>query len=126
MPGDLALDRPVQASYNPAVVTVSEELLNEVVRRVREALHPQEIYLFGSQAAGSPDTDSDIDLLAVVADTETSPRELARRGRSCLRGLKLPVDLIVCTAAEKEKWAAVPCNLIHTATQGRRVYAATG
>ncbi len=70
--------------------------------------------------------DSDIDLLAVVSDTETPPRELARRGRSTLRGLKVPVDLIVCTTAEKKKWAAVPCNVIHTATQGRRVYGAAG
>ncbi len=102
-----------------------QALLDEIVRRLVDALHPVGIYLFGSHATGRPDRDSDVDLVAVVPDTDVPPRELARKGRRSLWGLCLPVDLIVCTASEMQKWSQVPCNLLHTvAERGRALYAA--
>jgi len=101
------------------------ELLDEIVRRVAGALHPVGIYLFGSHAGGTPDPDSDVDLLVVVKDTQTPARELARRGRRSLWGMCVPVDLIVCTSSEMDKWSRVGCNLLHTvAEKGRLVYGA--
>jgi predicted nucleotidyltransferase len=98
-------------------------LLNEILDRLVGALHPLRIYLFGSHAVGGADRDSDLDLLAVVADSTASPRELAREGRRSLWGLAVPVDLVVCTESEVQKWAAVPCNLIHTVIErGKIVY----
>ncbi|NQT50713.1 nucleotidyltransferase domain-containing protein [bacterium] len=99
------------------------QLLDEIVRRLVAALHPLRIYLFGSHVAAEADRDSDLDLLVVVPDTPTSPRELARLGRGSLWGMAVPVDLVVCTDSEMRKWAPVPCNLIHTVVQrGRLVY----
>ena len=104
---------------------LSPELLDEIVRRLAEALHPLGIYLFGSQADGTAGEDSDIDLLVVVPDTDVPTRELAVQGELSLWGLKLPVDLIVCSQSEMAKWSQVPCNLIHTIYQeGRPVYVA--
>ena len=104
--------------------TLSAEILDEIVRRVVDALDPVGICLFGSHAAGAPDADSDIDLLVVVEDTQLSNRELARKGRQSLWGMCVPVDLIVCTASEMDKWSHVACNLRHTVAQkGRVVYA---
>lgn len=103
---------------------LSPELLDEIVRRLAEALHPVGIYLFGSQADGTAAPDSDIDLLVVVPDTDVTTLDLARLGRRSLWGLKVPVDLIVCTESEMAKWSVVPCNLLHTVAQkGRWVYA---
>ncbi len=102
----------------------SDELLDEIVGRVVDALHPARVYLFGSHAEGNPEADSDIDLLVVVPDTSDPPREMARRGRKSLWGMAVPVDLIVCTDSEVEKWSRVHCNLIHTAVEkGRLLYA---
>lgn len=104
---------------------LSAELLAEIVRRLVETLHPVGIYLFGSHAAGTPDTDSDVDLLVVVDETEVATSELERRGHMSLWGVPAPVDLIVCTTPEFAKWRQVPCNLLHTiAGKGRLVYAA--
>ena len=104
---------------------LSPELLNEIVRRLVEALQPVGVYLFGSHAGGTPTKDSDVDLLVVVADPRADCRELSRRGRMSLWGLCIPVDLIVCTTADMEKWGNVNCNLLHTVAQkGRLVYAA--
>ena len=102
---------------------LSPEILQEIVWRLSEALRPREIYLFGSHAYGKPDRDSDVDLLVVVGDTGADARELARIGRSSLRGMGFPVDLIVCTEEEVRTWAPVPCNLVHTVVaKGRRIY----
>jgi predicted nucleotidyltransferase len=88
-------------------------------------LDPVAIYLFGSHAGGKPDPDSDIDLLVVVRESDRECRELARLGRRSLWGLRVPVDLVVCTEEEMKKWSPVPCNLLHTvARKGRAIYAA--
>jgi len=103
---------------------LSTELLHEIVRRLIDALHPKGIYLFGSHASGQANDDSDVDLLIVVADGNASMRTLARQGRQSLRGLRVPVDLVVCTESEMETWSKVNCNLIHTVVEkGQLVYA---
>ena len=106
---------------------LSPELLEEIVRRLVEALHPVGIYLFGSHASGTPDKDSDVDLLVVVAEAEAPKAEIEHRGRMSLWGLCVPVDLIVCTLADMDKWSRVPCNLLHTVSEkGQLVYGARG
>ncbi|MGD9548541.1 MAG: nucleotidyltransferase domain-containing protein [Candidatus Krumholzibacteriia bacterium] len=42
---------------------VDDTLLNEVTRRIREAVSPDRIILFGSAATGDLNRDSDLDLL---------------------------------------------------------------
>ena len=109
------------------MIALSAELEKEIVRRIVEALHPVRIYLFGSHGYGMPHPDSDVDLLVVVRDAETSCSELIDQGRQSLWGMRIPVDLLVCTSAQMGKWADVPCNLFHTVSQkGRLIYAASG
>ena len=106
---------------------LSTELMNEITNRLRDALHPLRIYLFGSHACGDADKDSDIDLLVVVADTDKSTREIAQQGRASLRSLMLPVDLIVCTHSQIRKWSDVKCTLIYTVIRkGRVIYESQG
>jgi predicted nucleotidyltransferase len=102
---------------------VSAEVLDEIVKRVTDALHPVVIYLFGSQVHGDVGKDSDIDLLAVVQDTNRSTREIAIEGREGLWDLNVPVDLVVCTESEFSKWRDVKNNVINEASCfGRIVY----
>lgn len=104
---------------------LSQQQLDEIVRRLVDALGPAKVYLFGSLARGAPEPDSDVDLLVVVPDTDQHPRELARRGRRSLWGIGVPVDLIVCTVSEMNRWSGVCCNLFRTVAQeGKVIYAA--
>ena len=42
-----------------------------------------------------------------------------------LWGMAVPVDLVVCTVSEMQKWSKASCNVIHTAVQkGRLLYVA--
>lgn len=102
---------------------LSTELLDEITKRLAESIHPERIYLFGSHAAGIADDDSDVDLLIVVPDTNQSRHNLALKGRANMRDLIIPMDLVVCTHSEIEKWKNVKCTLIYTVVRkGQFIY----
>jgi len=102
---------------------LSTELLDEITKRLAESIHPERIYLFGSHAAGNADQDSDIDLLAVICETDKSARDIARKGRASLWGLKTPVDLIVCTESQFKRYGAVKNTVMNEALcEGRLIY----
>ncbi len=102
---------------------ISTELLKEITRRLAESIHPERIYLFGSHAAGNADDDSDIDLLAVVHDTDRPTREIAIEGRSSLSDFLISFDLIVCTKSQFDRYADVKNTIMNEVLcDGRLVY----
>ena len=106
---------------------LSTELINEIINRLTDALHPLKIYLFGSHVTGQADQDSDVDILVVVADTGQSRYDIASKGRASLRDLMIPMDFVVRTQSEMQKWADVKCTLIYTVTRkGKLIYESQG
>jgi len=91
--------------------TVSQELLEEVARRLVDELQPDTIILFGSHAWGAPDEGSDLDLLVILPQVQESPLRLEFRARRCLRGLGVPKDVLVRTQAQMEQLGRVPGSL---------------
>ncbi|MBI3734881.1 MAG: nucleotidyltransferase domain-containing protein [Chloroflexi bacterium] len=75
----------------------------EITRRLLAVCAPQQIILFGSHARGEAGPDSDIDLL-VIADEIESPRSESVRLRRALRGLGVPIDVIVATPQQIERY----------------------
>lgn len=63
----------------------TEAVLDEIVRRVVEAVHPDKIILFGSHARGDAGPDSDLDLLVVTPSEEPRLHRAAPAYRA-LRG----------------------------------------
>lgn len=94
---------------------LSADLLDEITSRLIDTLHPVMIYLFGSYATGQADRDSDIDLLAVVPDTNRPNREIAIEGRNSLSSLAIPLDLIVCTEFQFNRYRNVKNNVMNEA-----------
>jgi len=104
---------------------VSEDSLGEVVRRLVSTLQPEEIYLFGSHAYGTPHRHSDLDFLVVVPDDAGDPDQLALAGRRALLDYPVSVDILIYHRSEMDKWAPVCCSLPHTVIhRGRELYAA--
>jgi uncharacterized protein len=100
-------------------------LLDEIVRRLVQALRPDEIYLFGSRANGTPHRHSDLDLLVVVPDDAGDRHELAARGYFALCDVRIPIDLVLQYRADMNKWASVKFSLPYEAThKGKQLYAA--
>lgn len=105
--------------------TVTQEQLDEVVRRLVEAVHPERIYLYGSHAYGTPSEDSDIDLLVVVADEVSNDARLYGQAASCLRGSFVPVEMAIFNRADFERQKDWVSSLPYAvARQGRLLYAA--
>jgi predicted nucleotidyltransferase len=81
--------------------------------------------LFGSHAYGTPDADSDVDLLVAVNDAELVQEDQDERGYRALRGLFLPIELHIVGQQQFEHRAAMPVTFEHeVSTKGRLLYAA--
>jgi len=91
--------------------SISTDLLEEVTRRLVAELQPEQIILFGSHAWGSPDEDSDVDLLVIVPHSDDKPAQRAMRAHRCLRGLMVPTDILVKTRSEVERFRRVHASL---------------
>lgn len=79
---------------------ISKEVIEEVKNRLVKTYNPVAIYLFGSYAWGTPNEDSDLDLLIVVDESDERTFDRVRAGQRVLFGLGISKDLIVYTKEE--------------------------
>jgi len=93
------------------VKAVSQDLLDEVVARLREEFHPEQIWLFGSHAWAEPDAGSDLDLMVVVPHSDEPPVRRAQQAHHCLRGIDASMDILVKTRGELERFRNVRSSL---------------
>jgi uncharacterized protein len=100
---------------------ISAELLEEVTNRIVGAVHPEKIVLFGSHVWGRPDEDSDVDLMVIVDHSELPGYRLARDIYRSLRGLRVPVEIVVRTRQEMERGLAVKTSLERRVLEEGRV-----
>jgi predicted nucleotidyltransferase len=100
---------------------ISRELLEEVSRRICEAVQPEKIIIFGSHAWGSPTEASDLDLFVIVSASDQPSYRRSRALYKSLRGLKVPVDLVVRTSEEVEQSKTVATSLDRKVLEEGRV-----
>jgi predicted nucleotidyltransferase len=100
---------------------LSEEILQEIVRRIVEVAKPEKIILFGS-ARGEMGPNSDVDLLVVKRGKYNRSR-LAGDIYMNLHGVGQAVDVIVVTPEGVERYRDTHCLIVKPALQeGREVY----
>ena len=103
--------------------TIQPDLLNETVERLKTEFQPEEIYLFGSHAWGTPDEDSDIDLMVIVPNSDERPIRRDQRAQRCLGRLAVPADVLVRTRGEVNRYKHLRASLFHQVlSQGRKLY----
>jgi predicted nucleotidyltransferase len=103
---------------------ITQEKIQEIVQKIVEGYQPERIILFGSYASGSPTEDSDLDLL-IVKDVEEPKLERGRKVRKLLRGSLVPIDILIYTPAELNKWKDLPVAFEHHVLQtGKLLYEA--
>ncbi|MBC7343881.1 MAG: nucleotidyltransferase domain-containing protein [Clostridia bacterium] len=104
------------------VKQVDDSLLQEVVKRIVEAVDPQKIILFGSYAYGKSHEGSDLDIL-VVMDSDLPRYKRSVPIYRALAGLLIPKDVLVYTPQEIEAWKDVPQAFITTIVKkGKVIY----
>jgi predicted nucleotidyltransferase len=101
-------------------MTRTEQAVSEMVRRIRESVHPDRVILFGSHARGEGTAESDVDLLIVA------PSDLPRWKRTpplyrLLAGLGVPKDIVWWTPEEIAQWRGVRSHFINTVLREGKV-----
>jgi len=104
---------------------INNEKIKEVISRLVKVYHPDQVYLFGSYAWGVPDLSSDLDVCIIVHDADENQAERIRIGLRALKGIHIPVDILVYTWKEIEKNRNHPSTLIYKIfNKGRKLYEA--
>ena len=107
----------------PAAGNIADEKLAQVISRLAEHIRPDKIILFGSYAWGSPTEDSDIDLFIIVEESAKQAYRRAQDVYRILRGLSVPVEVLVYTRAEVERARKVATSLTaKVLAEGRVLY----
>lgn len=97
-------------------------IIKKIADKIKKAVDPEKIILFGSYATGKQKKESDLDILIIMNSN------LPRYKRSvpvykALAGVLIPKDIIVYTPEEVEDWKDVPQAFITTAVlKGRVLY----
>jgi predicted nucleotidyltransferase len=108
------------------MVAVSDDLLAPLAGRIVELTRPRPVILFGSQARGTAGKGSDLDFLIVRDRLEVEPwsrrREIGRIRRG-LPSVGLPIDLLLYTPEEVERWRHTTNHVVSEALrEGRILY----
>ncbi len=99
---------------------ISEQTIEEAVRRLVEASAPRKVILFGSYARGSAGEHSDLDLLVIEREVVNSHREMVRL-HDTLRSLRIPAEVLVTSEEIYDQWQDTPNTVYYDAAREGRV-----
>lgn len=104
---------------------VTPEKIKAAVQKIVGIERPQKIILFGSAVQGNTDRNSDVDFLVVTSREVTSPRRESVLIRRALRGLSMPMDILVISERRLKELANQPGLIYREALRhGKVVYEA--
>ena len=100
----------------------SDDLVQEIVRRIVEVADPDRIILFGSGARGNMGKHSDLDFL-IIKSGDYSQREMQGALYGSIFGVGCPCDFIVATPESVERYKDKTFLIYYPALQeGVEVY----
>ena len=101
---------------------ITEDQINQVVKRIVETAKPEKVILFGSYAYGTPNEGSDLDIL-VIQKSDLPNRKCSSIIRQAMDGLKLPMDIIVYKPEQVDYWKDTPVAFVtHIINKGKLLY----
>lgn len=84
---------------------ITEDTIRQAVATLVEAANPERVVLFGSYARGDATADSDLDFMVVEREVGNRGAEMVRLRRA-LRSLKVPVDVLVVSTDELNRYGS--------------------
>jgi predicted nucleotidyltransferase len=113
-----------------AIPTLTPELLEQMTAAIVQAVAPEQIVLFGSQARGTAGPHSDVDLLVVTVEgfgPHRSRIKAITRISKLLSKFGLPTDILLYSQQEVEDWQGSRNHITTRALQeGRVIYERCG
>ena len=112
------------------IPTLTPELLEQMTTAIVQAVAPEQIVLFGSQARGTTGPHSDVDLLVVTAEGfgphRSRIKEITRISKAVSR-FGMPTDILLYSQQEVEDWKGSRNHITTRALQeGRVIYERCG
>ncbi len=74
---------------------VTPEKVEAAIRKIIEVARPTKLIIFGSYAMNKVDPNSDVDFLIVTTNEIENARKESVRVRRALRGIGMPMDILV-------------------------------
>lgn len=106
--------------------TVSDDVLKEITQIIVGGVHPLMVILFGSQVRGSAGKGSDLDFLIIEDesfDASRSRRKEIGNIHRLLREIRMPIDILVYSKDEFDRWANSRNHIVARAIkEGRILY----
>ncbi len=100
---------------------VSPTKVEAVVRKIIEVSRPVKLILFGSYTRGETNVNSDLDVLVIARDEIGDPRKESVRIRRALRGISMPMDILVVPQSRWEELKDVPGLIYYEALRNGKV-----
>ena len=111
------------------MIRTSDKILKQAVDTIVQEVDPEQVYIFGSEARGEAEPDSDIDLLIVEKESvQAGENRLRRMGRLyralAARDFGRSFDLLLFTEEEFNRWSQSVNHVIgRCSREGRLLYA---
>ena len=99
---------------------IDSKKIDEVATRIASRFNPYKIILFGSYANGTPNDDSDLDLL-IVQDSDLPMQKRGLDIRMALIGTKIPLDILIYTKLEFEQEKSKNSSFFNSAIKNSKV-----
>ena len=87
---------------------VTQEKIDAAIKRIVRVRHPSQVIVFGSAARKGAHPPRDLDLLVVTKEDVAHPRDESVRLRRALRGISMPIDILVISARRLREVANQP------------------
>jgi uncharacterized protein len=108
------------------VTGAADSLIQEIVDAVVATGDPEQVIVFGSAARGDAGPDSDVDLLVVEKESafpDGSRRAESSRIRRALWRFLVPIDVLLVTPEEVDKWKdSVNHVIARSLREGKVIY----
>ena len=100
---------------------VTQEKVQAAIDRIVAVSRPRKIILFGSYVRGTAHADSDLDVLVVTRERIDNPRKESVRIRRELKGIMMPMDILVISEDCLQELAEVPGLIYREALRSGKV-----
>ena len=99
---------------------IDSDKINVVVSKIALRFNPYKIILFGSYANGTPNNESDLDMI-IIQDSDLPMHQRGQDIRLSLIGTMIPIDILIYTKLEFDEESRNAFSFLSTALKHSKI-----